>query len=218
MIATVPTVPTTAARPAVVVRHPWLLAPIGFASGVVLGAVARLWMRWITDDPEFSWGGTIFIVTAFALLGMTQGIAAAARLGHRRRAVVTVARVFGVIGMMTIFAGAGAIMLPTVVGGGLAVYRTDWRRWLRVLFAVVALPPVVAVTVGIVDEIGIVRGVPQVVLFFAIYAIVIWAVRATLAPLRDGWRMNRIVRGGLIVVAVLLALFLVVSITGIGGG
>ena len=218
MIATVPTVPRTAARPAVVVRHPWLLAPIGFVSGVALGAVARLWMRWISDDPEFSWGGTIFIVTAFALLGMTQGIAAAARLGGRRRAVVTVARAFGVVGMMTIFAGAGAIMLPTVVGGGLAVYRTDWRRWLRVLFAVVALPPVVAVTVGIVDEIGVVRGVPQVVLFFAIYALVIWAVRATLAPLRDGWRMNRLVRGVLIGIAVLLALFLVVSITGIRGG
>ena len=218
MIATAPSsASTTSVRPSVVARHPWLLAPFGFVSGVALGVVARLWMRWISGDPEFSWGGTIFIVTAFALLGMTQGIAAAARVGGRRRAVVTVARVFGVVGMMTIFAGAGAIMLPTVVGGGLALYRTDWRRWLRVIFALVAAPPVVFVTLGIVDEIGVLRGVPQVVLFFAIYGAVLWAVRASLAPLRDGWRMNRVARTVLVVVAVLLALFMTVSITGISG-
>ena len=204
-------------RPSLVARHPWLLAPIGFVSGIALGIVARVWMRWISGDPEFSWGGTIFIVSAFALLGLTQGIAAAARLGGRRRAVVTVARVFGVVGMMTIFGGAGAIMLPTVVGGGLALYRTDWRRWLRVIFALVATPPVVFVTLGIVDEIGVVRGVVQILLFFAIYGVVLWAVRASLAPLRDGWRMSRIVRAVLVVVAVLLALFMVVSITGISG-
>ena len=218
MIATAPSAAsTTPVRPSVVVRHPWLLAPLGFVSGVALGVIARLWMRWISGDPEFSWGGTIFIVTAFALFGMTQGIAAAARVGGRRRAVVTVARVFGVVGMMTIFAGAGAIMLPTVVGGGLALYRTDWRRWLRVIFALVAAPPVVFVTLGIVDEIGVVRGVPQVVLFFLIYGAVLWAVRASLAPLRDGWRMNRVARTVLVVVAVLLALFMTVSITGISG-
>ena len=218
MIATVPSAAsTTPVRPSVVARHPWLLAPLGFVSGVALGVIARLWMRWISGDPEFSWGGTIFIVTAFALLGMTQGIAAAARVGGRRRPVVTVARVFGVIGMMTIFAGAGAIMLPTVVGGGLALYRTDWRRWLRVIFALVAAPPVVFVTLGIVDEIGVVRGVPQVVLFLLVYGAVLWAVRASLAPLRDGWRMNRVARTVLVVVAVLLALFMTVSITGIRG-
>ena len=44
--------------------------------GVGLGVVLRIWMRLISDDPEFSWGGTIAIVTVFTLLGF-MGIYAA---------------------------------------------------------------------------------------------------------------------------------------------
>jgi hypothetical protein len=38
-----------------------------FLTGLVLGVIARFWMRWISTDPEFSLSGTIFIVGAFAL-------------------------------------------------------------------------------------------------------------------------------------------------------
>jgi hypothetical protein len=105
-----------------------LLVPAGFVLGALLGVVARLWMRWISTEPEFSWGGTIFIVGAFAVFGLTQAVALSTRLHRRGRLVRTVARAAGVVGMLPLFASAGSIMMPTVVFGGLAV----WRRELQV--------------------------------------------------------------------------------------
>ena len=81
-------------------------------------------MRLIAEDPEFSWGGTIFIVLAFTIFGFTQSIVAVVRRRARRRWTLTVARVAGVIGFMPLFGRAGSIMMPTVVLGLLAIYGT----------------------------------------------------------------------------------------------
>ena len=42
--------------------------------GLALGVISRLWMRWISTDPEFSWSGTIFIVIAFMIFTTNQSI------------------------------------------------------------------------------------------------------------------------------------------------
>ena len=39
----------------------------GAVAGVLWGVVARAWMRLISADHEFSWGGTLAIVAIFAL-------------------------------------------------------------------------------------------------------------------------------------------------------
>ena len=44
-------------------RTPSTLAA-GLFGGFALGVIARAWMRLITEDPEFTWKGTIFIVGA----------------------------------------------------------------------------------------------------------------------------------------------------------
>jgi hypothetical protein len=41
----------------------WIVVVAPFA-GAALGVVARCWMRLITEDSEFTWSGTIFIVVA----------------------------------------------------------------------------------------------------------------------------------------------------------
>ena len=46
---------------------PGFIIPLGFIGGLTLGVVARLWMRWIVTDPEFTWGGTIGILVGFTL-------------------------------------------------------------------------------------------------------------------------------------------------------
>lgn len=45
---------------------------------------------------------------------------------------------------------AGSIMFPTVVGGSLALWRRDWRRWARVIAVVIAVPAPGAIMVGAV--------------------------------------------------------------------
>jgi hypothetical protein len=47
--------------------------------GLVWGIAARIWMRLISTNPEFSLGGTIFIVLVPTLFGACAGLAFAAR-------------------------------------------------------------------------------------------------------------------------------------------
>jgi hypothetical protein len=186
----------------------------GLLGGVLLGAAARAWMRLISTDHEFTWNGTIFIVLAFTIHGLTQAVARVVRRSTERRSAVTCARVVGFIGTLPLFAAAGGIMFPTVIGGSLARYRTDWSRWLRVLLTLVALVPIGLVTSGLIDDWGWSwRTLTGIVGLLAIYGVVIAEERATLAPQPDGWRMPRAAR---ITIGVLSALaFLVPTV---GGG
>ncbi|HEX3090737.1 MAG TPA: hypothetical protein VHQ23_18940 [Ilumatobacteraceae bacterium] len=92
--------------------------------GFGLGVIARAWMRLIAEEPEFTVAGTVSVVLAFTIFGLTQSIAAVARQRALRRRTLTVARIAGVIGFVPLFIGAGALMLPTVVLGLLAIYGT----------------------------------------------------------------------------------------------
>ena len=188
---------------------------VGALTGVVLGALVRSWMRLISTDPEFTWAGTLFIVIAFALLGLGQAISWTARHRSWRRPDVTVARVVGSFLALGIFAGAGSLMLPTVLFGALATWRTDWARWGRVLAALVALPTTVLVAAGLVGDLGLgVRSLAGLAGFAAIYGVVIVALGPTVAPYADGWRMSRRVRRVVIVVAALGGLVAAVPLVG----
>jgi hypothetical protein len=161
-----------------------LLAPAGFVLGALLGVVARLWMRWISTEPQFSWDGTIFIVGAFAVFGLTQAVALSTRLHRRPRWVGVLARTLGTIGMLPLFTGAGSIMMPTVVLGGFAVWRRALPLAVRGVMGAVALLPVAFVVLGIRDDFGItVWSVGRIGLFVVIYAALIVATGATFAPI-----------------------------------
>lgn len=113
----------------------------GLLLGAGLGAVARGFMALLTEDPEFSWEGTAFILGVFAVAGLAL---AAAHLARVRRAsrwwkLVTLPAVL-------LFFGPGLLLAPAVVGLSLAASR---RGWVRVVGVVV-----LAGSIGMVAVLG----------------------------------------------------------------
>jgi len=59
------------------------LALLGLVAGVAWAAALRTWMRMVSDQPEFSWSGTGFVLATGAAVGVALG---AAEAGRRHRA------------------------------------------------------------------------------------------------------------------------------------
>lgn len=174
---------------------PSLIIPCGMLAGLMLGVIARAWMRWISTDPEFSWGGTIGIIIGFVLFFTAH---ATVLFGKRRawsRSWLIVTRVGAVIFSLLLFTAQGAIMLPTVLTIALATGRTDWPWSVRGVFLVLGLiiPGFVAKDIGADFGWGLTTA-GRIILFVLIYGVVIAAARVTAAPLgrtrgvRDGGR------------------------------
>ena len=188
---------------------------LGLFGGPALGAIARAWMRLIAEDPDFTWNGTIFIVLAFTIFGITQAVAAVTRRRARRRWTLTIARVLGGIGFLPLFVGAGAIMMPTVVGGGLALNRTEWRRAVRALCILAAAGPVVLVASQLVGSFGwSLHALAGFVVMLAIYGTIIVATRYSIAALDDGWRVKRRVKVGMLIAFSLVVGYFIVGMAG----
>lgn len=164
----------------------------GLFGGCLLGIAARAWMRLISEDPEFTWNGTLFIIGGFTIFGLTQSIAAVARRRASRRWKLTLVRVLGVIGTLPLFIAAGAIMLPTVVGGGLAFARVEWRKVTRAVCLVVAAAPVLLVGKDLVGSFGwSLHTIAGFVVMLAVYGTIIRTARFTFAAQADGWKLPR---------------------------
>lgn len=159
----------------------------GFALGVAFAVPARAWMRLIAPDPDFTWSGSIFIAVGFGLLFSGAGLNLAAdRQGWGRRGQLA-ARFLGGLLIIPAFGGAGIMVLPTVLFGGLAIARHDARLPLRVALGVLALAAVVLTTSTIPgDGLGAVRAV----LGIALYPLLAWsltlAARLALSPIAEG--------------------------------
>jgi hypothetical protein len=150
----------------------------GLVAGTLLGIVARVWMRLITDDPEFSWAGTGYIVGAFATMGLAHAAAAEARrraLGPGWRGA---ARVAGAVLTLPLFVAAGAMMFPTVLGGSLARWRTAWHPVVRALLGAAALAVPVLIVADLWSDHLSAANAAGVVLFVATYL----AVAHSLGP------------------------------------
>lgn len=104
-------------------------AALGLALGAAWGVLARVWMRLISTDPEFSWSGTLLIVGLAALLGACVGVVDAARRAGRSRWW----RLAVAPGLLLLL-GPGILLAPSFLVGGLA-WRPH-RTWLRALGAV----------------------------------------------------------------------------------
>jgi carbon starvation protein CstA len=115
-------------------------------SGLALGVTARIWMRLISDDPEFSLGGSVVVVGVFVLFSLGTGVclmmSAGSRMSNR------FGRAVGLLFMLPLFGAAGAQMMPTVILGSFLLHRTSWKVWIRVLFGLLAL----VLPVGIIVE------------------------------------------------------------------
>jgi hypothetical protein len=126
------------------------LTATGAAVGAAYGVALRAWMRLVSTDPEFSWSGTGYIVGAFTVLGAMAGLVTAGRRrGWRWRLVA--GRGVGIVLSLGCFAGAGVVMLPTIVPAALGRARTDWIRPLRVGLVLFGAAVAVVVVVTMPD-------------------------------------------------------------------
>ena len=153
---------------------PLFIIPLGFIGGLVLGVIARLWMRWISTDPEFTWGGTIGILVGFTLFFTAQStVFFAVRKGWSRRSTM-IARIVAIPLSLLLFTAQGAIMLPTVVTGSLAMWRKSWPKWVRVILGLASLVIPVTVVKGIAEDFGWgIATIGRILLFVLIYGLVI---------------------------------------------
>jgi hypothetical protein len=92
------------------------LPVLGLLAGLAWGVVARAWMRYISEVPEFSWTGTAVIVGMSGLSGLSLGALEALRRRGRGRWRVLLA-----LPAALLFVSPGALMFPAALFGGLAV-------------------------------------------------------------------------------------------------
>lgn len=185
----------------------------GLVGGLAWGMIARLWMRFISTNPEFTWSGTLFIVIGFGIAGLAQSGAYLGRRANLARPALTVLRVVAVIALLPLGRGAGASMFPTIILATLALTHRTWPRWLRGIVAAVALLAPVATALSFFNDLSLMRAVAGVIWFLAIYAGIIWAARFSLGPQVDGWRVPLAVRVlGVVALAPLILLAILITI------
>jgi hypothetical protein len=176
-------------------RVPWPLVLIsGLVGGLAWGIGARVWMRFISTDPAFTWSGTLFIVIGFGIAGLAQSGAYLGRRAGLGRSRMTALRVLTFAGLLPLGMAAGGPMFPTIVLAPLALTHADWSGRTRLAVGVVAALPVLFIAKVLLDDLSVARAVVGFLWFLAIYAGIVWAARFTLAPQLDGWRAPRAVR------------------------
>lgn len=187
---------------------------IGIVFGAALGILARGWMRLVSEDPEFSLSGTLFIVGVFTIWGLAQGFVVGMRRVTSRRWLVSMIRAFGVLGMLPLFLGAGAVMAPTVIFGGLGIHRSEWKLPIRLLLGLIALLPITVVIGQIHSDLSWSwRFWLGIVGLISIWGSLAIASRETFSQQTDGWRVPRLTR-----VLLIAGVALAVALPAIGVG
>lgn len=150
---------------------------VGLFVGAGWGIIARAWMRLISERPEFSWSGTLYVVGAPAVIGAVVALAhvAMARQWRAARVVrVPAALVHVLLGM-----GAGVLLLPTIVFGSLALARRRYGVAVRVAIALVVLGAGLPAGAGETGS-GMVAALVAVGVVVAVVLVVGWRTRAVL--------------------------------------
>lgn len=93
-------------------------AALGAVTGAGWGVLARIWMRLISANPEFSWAGTLAIIGLAALLGCGVGLVAASRRAGR-----SLWWTLAVVPGLALFLSPGMLLAPCFLIGALAYAR-----------------------------------------------------------------------------------------------
>ena len=157
-----------------------------FFAGIALGVVSRLWMRWISTDPEFSWGGTISIVGAFTSFITAQSLVMILRRSASSRLRSSILRTLGVVFTLPLFNAGGVIMLPTVALASVALWTGILQRRGKIILLALSLIIPAKISLDIVGDFGLtIVTLGRILLFLSIYTLVIFATRPTLSPNED---------------------------------
>ena len=88
--------------------------------GCAWAVTLRLWMRLVATDPQFSWSGTIFVVALPTTLSLLIGVSLVARRAQAHLAIRIPLRILACISTLVLGFGPGVLLLPALVGGGIA--------------------------------------------------------------------------------------------------
>ena len=167
----------------IVAQRGWKIILVAVFGGLVLGIIARLWMRWISTDPEFSWGGTLGIIIAFTMFTTTQATIYVLRRRIKTRRLTSVVRSVGAFFTLPLFTAAGAVMFPTVILASIAVWRKKIDKKVRIALLIISFVIPVIQIKDIGSDFGwnfITLG--RSLLFILIYSVVIRLLEPTLTP------------------------------------
>lgn len=123
----------------IIAQRGWKIIIAAVLGGAFLGITARLWMRWISTDPEFTWAGTIGIVSAFTVFTTSQAAIYAARRRVKNKRLTSVIRGVGIFFTLPLFTAAGAIMFPTVALASIAVWQKKMDKKVRLALLAISL-------------------------------------------------------------------------------
>jgi uncharacterized membrane protein YfcA len=171
-------------------------------------------MRFISPAPEFTWSGTLFIVTVFTVAATAQGVARVVRQKSWPRWAQTIVRVLAGLLALPLGAGAGIVMVPAMLTGSLALGRTDWSRRWRLAMGAVAAINTLAMFPLLLEDLNWGRAILGWVSMVLVYALVVVTLSLNFQPRGDGWKVSR--RAAVVVVAVIAvsaaALFLITTV------
>ena len=161
----------------------WKIILAAVFGGLALGIIARLWMRWISTDPEFSWGGTLGIIISFTIFTTTQATIYVLRRRVITRRLTSVIRVVGTFFTLPLFTAAGAVMFPTVILASIAIWRKQMDKKVRISLLIISF----VIPIIQIKEIGTDFGwnfvtLGRTLLFILIYSVVILLLKPTLTP------------------------------------
>ncbi|MBF8251818.1 MAG: hypothetical protein HW379_160 [Actinobacteria bacterium] len=161
----------------------WKIILVAVFGGLVLGVSARLWMRWISTDPEFTWSGTIFIVLAFTIFASAQATVYVLRRRIKTRRLTTVIRGGGILLTLPLFTGAGGGMFPTVALASIALWQKKIDSKIRIALLVISLViPAIGIK-GIGSDFGWnIATLGRSLLVIFIYSVVILLLKPTVTP------------------------------------
>lgn len=151
---------------------------VGASAGLLWGILMRLWMRFISTSPEFSWSGTLFIVGASVIVGSLLGLA------RRRRAIGGVGWWRSSILSLLLLGAGGAVMWPSVIAGAVAFGRPR-PRWLRVGLAIVAVSVQAMVLRAVFEDNRMMSGLAEVAAvawYVPLITVEAWGFSVVFAP------------------------------------
>ncbi len=155
---------------------------LGLLLGTVWGIALRLFMRLISDAPEFSWGGTLAILGFAAAAGLGLGLVRGARRAGRSPAF----RWFGLLALPLVLVPQGiAVLLPAAGLGGLALSGRS-RPAVRVAAAIMALAIPVGLAVALLPPPELWIGFPAL----AVLLVCMATLAAGAAEVLRRWRRS----------------------------